>query len=101
MKTPKLGREVMAAIGHELRLLYREIIIEGVPERFTAILRKLDDPRDEGLKNEPPAAPSASSQHVSRDYEVPNDGETHESVGFTGSLSALLAGCVPTELVPD
>jgi hypothetical protein len=97
MKTPKLGREVMAAIGRDLRLLYREITIEGVPERFAAILRRLDDPpRDESLKNEPPVAPSASSQHVSRDDEVPNDRETHESVGFTGSLSALL----PTELVP-
>jgi Anti-sigma factor NepR len=46
MKTPKLGREVMAAVGRELRLLYREIIVEGVPERFAAILRRLDEPVD-------------------------------------------------------
>jgi len=106
MKTPKLGREVMAAIGRELRLLYREISGKGVPERFAAILRRLDEPVDAGAKNGPPHerlskhAPSAASQHVSRDGEVPNDGESHESVGLIGSLSAMLAGCVPTGLAP-
>jgi len=105
MKTPKLGREVMAAIGRELRLLDREII-EGVPERFAAILRRLDEPVDAGAKNGPPPerlskdAPSAASQHVSRDGEVPSDGESHESVGLIGSLSAMLAGCVPAGLAP-
>jgi len=105
MKTPKLGREVMAAIGRELRLLYREIIDEGVPERLAAILRRLDEPVHAGAKSGLPPerlskdAPSAPSQHVSRDDEVPNDGESHESVGLIGSLSAMLAG-VPTGLVP-
>jgi len=85
MKTPKLGREVMAAIGRELRLLYREIIDEGVPERFAAILRRLDEPVDAGAKNGPPPerlskdAPSAASQHVSRDDGLRNGCETYES----------------------
>jgi hypothetical protein len=30
----KLGTDVMAAIGNEPRLMYREIIAEGVPEHF-------------------------------------------------------------------
>jgi hypothetical protein len=102
MKTPKLGREVMAAIGRELHLVYREIIGEGVPERFAAILRRLDEPVDGALgSNELPPEPlstDAPSQHVSRDDKVPNDGESHESVGLIGSLSAILAGCVPTGL---
>jgi hypothetical protein len=89
MKTPTLGREVMAAIGRELRLLYREIIVEGVPDHFAAILRRLDQPLHESTR---PAA-SAPSQHVRRDDEVPNDDETHERGGLIGSLSALLAVC--------
>ena len=51
----KLGRDVMAAVGKQLRATYDEIIDEGVPERFAEILRKLDDPSAEGP---PPAAPS-------------------------------------------
>jgi hypothetical protein len=38
----------MDAIGRELRLMYGEIVAEGVPERFAEILRKLDEPGDEG-----------------------------------------------------
>jgi hypothetical protein len=45
---PALGPEVMAAIGRELRRMYAEIIAEGVPERFAEILRKLDEPSNEG-----------------------------------------------------
>ena len=49
----------MAAIGRELRLMYNDILAEGVPERFAAILRRLDERSNEGSKNEPPppAAP--------------------------------------------
>jgi hypothetical protein len=45
---PALGRRVMAAIGQELRLMYDDIVAEGVPERFAEILRKLDEPGNEG-----------------------------------------------------
>jgi hypothetical protein len=41
---PVLGRHAMAAIGRELRLMYDDIVAEGVPERFAAILRRLDHP---------------------------------------------------------
>jgi Anti-sigma factor NepR len=51
----KRGRDVMAAVGKQLRATYDEIIAEGVPERFAEILRKLDDPNAEGA---PPAPPS-------------------------------------------
>jgi hypothetical protein len=105
MKTPKLGRKVMAAIGRELRLVYREITGEAVPERFAAILRRLDEPVDGRLaSNGPPPerlskdSPAAPSQHVSRDDEGPNGGESHESVGLLGSLIAMVAGRVPTRL---
>jgi Anti-sigma factor NepR len=45
---PALGPAVLRAIGRELRATYADIILEGVPERFIAILRRLDEPSDEG-----------------------------------------------------
>jgi hypothetical protein len=41
---PALGPAVMRAIGRKLRAMYADIIAEGVPERFIAILRRLDGP---------------------------------------------------------
>jgi len=50
----KLGTEVKAKIGQQLRIIYDDIVGQGVPERFVDILRGLDDPSDdEGSKNEP------------------------------------------------
>ena len=50
----KLGTDVKAKIGQQLRDTYKEIVGQGVPERFVEILRGLDDPSDdEGSKNEP------------------------------------------------
>jgi hypothetical protein len=43
---PALGPAVMRAIGRDLRAMYADIIAEGVPERFIAILRRLDKPSD-------------------------------------------------------
>ena len=47
----KLSADSMAAIGRELRLKYKEIIAEGMPERFAKILRRLDEPSNEGVEN--------------------------------------------------
>jgi hypothetical protein len=41
---PALGPAVMRAIGGKLRAMYADIIAEGVPEHFAAILRRLDEP---------------------------------------------------------
>jgi hypothetical protein len=49
----KLPTDIKAKIGQQLRLMYDEIVEQGVPERFGKILRGLDDPSDEGSKNEP------------------------------------------------
>jgi hypothetical protein len=40
----KLGNDVKAKIGQQLRLMYDEIVEQGVPDRFAAILRDLDEP---------------------------------------------------------
>jgi hypothetical protein len=49
----KLGNEVKAKIGQQLRLMYDEIVEQGVPERFAEILRDLDEPTGKGSENEP------------------------------------------------
>jgi hypothetical protein len=50
----KLGTDVKAKIGQQLRDMYEDIVGQGVPERFVDILSGLDDPSgDEGSKNEP------------------------------------------------
>ncbi|HKD29788.1 MAG TPA: NepR family anti-sigma factor [Xanthobacteraceae bacterium] len=49
----KLGTDVKAKIGQQLREMYDEIVEQGVPDRFAQILRGLDDPNDESSKNEP------------------------------------------------
>jgi hypothetical protein len=45
---PALGPDVMRAIGRELRAMYAGIIAEGVPERLAEIMRRLDEPSNEG-----------------------------------------------------
>jgi hypothetical protein len=45
---PRLSREVMAHLGRQLRTMYDDIIAEGLPERFAEMLRKLDEPSNEG-----------------------------------------------------
>jgi hypothetical protein len=55
----KLGTDIKAKIGQQLRLMYDEIVEQGVPDRFSKILRSLDDASDKGShsdkgsKNEP------------------------------------------------
>jgi hypothetical protein len=43
----KLPPEVKGKIGENLRLMYGAVIKQGVPERFAAILKRLDQTSDE------------------------------------------------------
>jgi Anti-sigma factor NepR len=47
-RAPAFGPAVMRAIGRQLQAMYAEIIAEGVPERFAAIVRKLDESSNKG-----------------------------------------------------
>jgi hypothetical protein len=47
---PTLGPDIMAALGQQLRVVYADLVAEGVPEPFAAILRRLDEPSNEGSK---------------------------------------------------
>ncbi len=44
----RLENDVKAKIGQHLREMYDEIVEQGVPDRFAAILRVLDEQNDEG-----------------------------------------------------
>lgn len=41
-KPAKLGREVQARLGQQLRAMYDEVVNQGVPTRFTSLLSQLD-----------------------------------------------------------
>jgi hypothetical protein len=43
-KAPHLGRDIQVRIGDRLRAMYDDIVDEGVPDRFSALLRQFDDP---------------------------------------------------------
>ena len=44
----KLGPDIKAKIGMQLRQIYGEIVDQGVPERFVEIIKRFDDPNYEG-----------------------------------------------------
>ncbi|HVZ53153.1 MAG TPA: NepR family anti-sigma factor [Pseudolabrys sp.] len=41
-KPAKLGREVQARLGQQLRAMYDEVVSQGVPDRFSELLNRLD-----------------------------------------------------------
>ena len=41
-KPGKLGRDVQARLGQQLRTMYDDVVNQGVPERFTDLLNRLD-----------------------------------------------------------
>jgi len=43
----RLGREVQARIGQQLRAMYDEVVSEGVPQHISDLVRRLSD-RDDG-----------------------------------------------------
>jgi len=44
----KLGLDIKAKIGMQLRLMYGEVVDQGVPDRFVQMLKRLDAPNCEG-----------------------------------------------------
>jgi hypothetical protein len=46
----RLGRDVQAKIGNQLRAIYDDVVKEGVPDRFVELLKRLDrkDEKDPG-----------------------------------------------------
>ncbi len=42
----KLGRDIQAKIGQQLRALYDDVVNQGIPDRFADLLNRLDKPDD-------------------------------------------------------
>ena len=42
----RLGREVQARIGQQLRAIYEEVVSEGVPQHFADLVRRFSDHDD-------------------------------------------------------
>ena len=41
-KPGKLGREVQARLGQQLRAMYDDVVNQGVPDRFADLLNRID-----------------------------------------------------------
>jgi hypothetical protein len=46
----KLGPDIKAKIGQQLRLMYSEVVDQGVPDRFVEMLKRLDNATHRGPK---------------------------------------------------
>jgi hypothetical protein len=46
----RLGRDVQSKIGQQLRAMYDGVVSEGVPDRFSEMLRQLDEKKDQSEK---------------------------------------------------
>jgi hypothetical protein len=46
--TVKLGSEIKARIGQQLHAMYSDVVNQGVPDRFSEILRRLDQADEAG-----------------------------------------------------
>ena len=42
----RLGRDVQSKIGQQLRAMYDDVVSAGVPDRFTEMLRHLDEQKE-------------------------------------------------------
>jgi len=47
----RLGRDVQAKIGNQLRAIYDDIVKEGVPDRFAELLQRLEDKGEKGSRS--------------------------------------------------
>jgi hypothetical protein len=41
-KPAKLGRDVQARLGQQLRAMYDEVVSQGVPDKFADLINRLD-----------------------------------------------------------
>lgn len=46
-KPAKLSREVQARLGQQLRSMYDDVVNQGVPDRFTELLNRINGDKSE------------------------------------------------------
>jgi Anti-sigma factor NepR len=49
-KSAKLSREVQARLGQQLRAMYDDVVNQGVPDRFTELLNRIDGNENKDTK---------------------------------------------------
>ncbi len=49
-RTAKLGRDIQAKLGQQLRAMYDDVVNQGVPDRFAQLLNRLDEPGEKEPK---------------------------------------------------
>lgn len=49
-KPAKLSREVQARLGQQLRSMYDDVVNQGVPDRFTELLNRINGDGNKGEK---------------------------------------------------
>jgi len=60
-KTPiKLGPDIKVKIGQQLRAMYSDVVNQGVPDRFSEILRRLDQADEAGADRKEQADEAAT-----------------------------------------
>jgi hypothetical protein len=47
-KPAKLGRDVQARLGQQLRAMYDEVVNQGVPDRFSELIDRLNSDEKKG-----------------------------------------------------
>lgn len=47
-KPAKLSREVQARLGQQLRSMYDDVVNQGVPDRFSDLLNRINDNGNKG-----------------------------------------------------
>lgn len=43
---PRLGHDIQAKIGRQLRAIYDDVVNQGIPDRFAELLNRLDERDD-------------------------------------------------------
>lgn len=50
----RLGREIQAKIGQQLRAMYDDVVNQGVPDRFVELLHRLDQSDEDKSSSDKP-----------------------------------------------
>jgi Anti-sigma factor NepR len=75
--TVKLGPDIKAKIGQQLRAMYSDVVNQGVPDRFSEILRRLDHADEVGVDEA--GADDADADEADADRKNEDEGSNGSS----------------------
>jgi len=91
--------EVQSRIGHHLRKMYRDVVRQGLPDRFAELIRKLDAASEV-------AGESGKSANLVRNLEIKTladriFGDEEKAEAWLHRPNAWLSGQKPMDLLKD